>query len=86
MTFQRSHSKEHMKILTKALRNILEETIDCALNKKLRLRSEAEDRLTLVENESQIATADLVALFRGILEIQRQQDSIAADRYSLLKF
>ena len=75
-----------MKILTQALRNILEETIDCALNKKLRLRSEAEDRLTLVENESQIATADLVALFRGLLEIQRQQDSIAADRYSLLKF
>jgi hypothetical protein len=75
-----------MKILTKALRNILEETIDCALNKKLRLRSEAEDRLTLVENESQIATADLVALFRGVLEIQRQQDSISADRYSLLKF
>jgi hypothetical protein len=72
--------------LTKALRNILEETIDCALNKKLRLRSEAEDRLILVEKESQIATADLVALFRGVLEIQRQQDSIAADRYSLLKF
>lgn len=75
-----------MKILTKAQRNILEETIDHAITTKLRLRSETEDRLTMVQNEGQIATADLVVLFRGVLEIQRQQDSIAADRYSLLKF
>ena len=72
--------------LNKAMRSILEETIDHAISKKFRLRADAEDRLGRVEHQDVIATADLVALFRAILQIQHAADSIAADRYNLLKF
>jgi hypothetical protein len=77
--------KGHMK-LNQALRNILEESIDHSITKKLGLRTDAEDRLQRIKTFQEVTTTDLVALFRGVLEIQRQQDSIAADRYSLLKF
>lgn len=72
--------------LTKALRAILEETIDCALTKKLKLRTETEDRLNGLQGQEQIATADLVVLFRNLISIGQMQDSVAADRYNLLKF
>jgi hypothetical protein len=72
--------------LTKAMRSTLEETIDHAISKKLRLRGDAEDRLGRVQNEDVIATADLVALFRAVIDIQSAADSIAADRYNLLRF
>jgi hypothetical protein len=74
------------KPLNQALRNILECTIDEAISRKQRLRTEAEDRLYTLQNGHQIDTADLVALFRGVLDIQRAQDSISADRYSLLNY
>jgi len=75
-----------MKILTKALRSILEETIDHAITKKLRLRTETEDRLNSLQGQEQIATADLIVIFRNLLFITNLQDSVAADRYNLLRF
>jgi hypothetical protein len=72
--------------LNKALRTILEGTIDASIGRKERLRTEAEDRLHHIKEAEQVATSDLVALFRALLDIQRQQDSIAADRYNLLRY
>jgi hypothetical protein len=72
--------------MNKALRNILETTIDEAISRKQRLRTDAEDRLQRILSFQEVTTTDLVTLFRSVLDIQRQQDSIAADRYSLLKF
>jgi hypothetical protein len=77
--------KGQMK-LNQALRNILEESIDHSITKKLRLRTDAEDRLQRIQTFQEVTTTDLIALFRGVLDIQRQQDSIAADRYNLLRF
>jgi hypothetical protein len=74
------------RLMNKALRNILETTIDEAISRKQRLRTDAEDRLQRILSFQEVTTTDLVTLFRSVLDIQRQQDSIAADRYSLLKF
>jgi len=74
-----------MKHLSKELRIVLEGSIDRAIGRKEMLRSKTEDRLLRMENDQQVATDDLISLFRALLEIQQQQDSIAADRYSLLK-
>jgi hypothetical protein len=72
--------------LTKAMREILEQSIDSSIHRKQLLRADTEDRLQLLQNQEHVATADLVALFHAVMDIQRAQDSIAADRWSLLKF
>lgn len=74
------------KPLSKALRSILDSTIDASISRKQRLRTEAEDRLQRIECQEQVATEDLVALFRGVLALQQQAESICADRYNLVRY
>lgn len=80
-------SKGHMsKPLTKALRTIVEGSLDRAIANRTGIRTDAEERLQRIQGEEQVATEDLVALFRCVLALQQQAEFICADRYNLVRY
>jgi hypothetical protein len=72
--------------LSKALHTILESSIDAAIGKKQRLQTDLDDHLARIEAEERFAASDLVALLRAVNTIQRQDASINADRYNLVRY
>ena len=74
------------KPLIAELRTVLEGTINENLGRKERLRTEAQNKLTDIQTGQTVEASTLVPLVQAILDIQRAQDSIAADRYNLSQF
>ena len=74
------------KPLLATFRTVLEGTIDDAIGRKEHLRTEAQNCLAHIQAEQTVEASTLVPLVQAILDIQRAQDSIAADRYNLSQF